>query len=275
MNVKYIVTHPGQAHRDEFLAIAVAFSIHGELTVCRREPSVNELDDPEVLVLDVGGRHEPELSNFDHHQRGRDEKPECALSLYCQSVGLAETLGLRKWYAPTVQMDVQGPFATAKTLGLPRFPFELSGPIEGQLMVAFEDATEIEPGSLLAQVLYLIGMGMVSSAKEFAKKIVALAELVKVVEVKGVKALVFETTDTEGTQDLKEQKFPDAAVSLSWDDRGAGWSLYRYNDHPSVDFSVLEGDASVLFAHKGGFIAKTRERLTLDEVITLVERAVR
>lgn len=271
---KHIVTHPGQAHRDEFLAISVAFSVLGEKPVYRREPTAEELDDPTVLVLDVGGRHEPELLNFDHHQRGRDEKPECALSLYAQHLGLEETLSLRKWYGPTVQMDVQGPFATAKTLGLPRFPFELSGPIEGQLMVAFEKATEVMPGSTLSSVLYLIGTSMVSSAKEFAKKIVALAELVKVVEIKGVKALVFETTDTEGTQDLKDRSHPDAAIALSWDDRGNGWSLYRYNDHQSVDFAVLEGDASVLFAHKGGFIAKTHERLGLDELVALVERAV-
>ena len=273
--MQYIVTHPGQAHRDEFLAIAVAFSIHGEMAVHRREPTAEELANPEVLVLDVGGRHEPELSNFDHHQRGREEKPECALSLYAQHVGLAEVLGIRKWYAPTVQMDVQGPFATAKTLGLPRFPFELSGPIEGQLLHALEEAAEVLPGSTLSQVLVLVGIGMVESAKEFVAKLNALATVVSSITVNGIQCLVFETTDTTGTQDLRDRDYPDAAVALSWDDRGAGWSLYRYNDHPSVDFSVLEGDSAVLFAHKGGFIAKTHARLGLDEVLALVERSVR
>lgn len=272
---KYIITHPGQAHRDEFLSIAVAFSIHGEMSVYRREPTSEELNDPEVLVLDVGGKHEPELSNFDHHQRGRDEKPECALSLYAQHLGLAETLSIRKWYVPTVQMDVQGPFATAKALGLPRFPFELSGPIEGQLMEAFQEATVVGPGTVLSQVLLLIGTGMVSSAKQFVEKIRVLAEMVKVVEIKGLKALVFETTDITGSQDLRDREYPDAAASLSWDDRGNGWSLYRFNDDPRIDFSVLEGDPAVAFAHKGGFIAKTNERLSLEEAVSLVERAVK
>ncbi len=55
---------------------------------------------------------------------------------------------------------------------------------------------------------------------------------------------------------------------------GKGWSLYRFNDHPAVDFSVLEGDPAILFAHKGGFIAKTSARLHIDEVLSLVERAI-
>jgi hypothetical protein len=116
---------------------------------------------------------------------------------------------------------------------------------------------------------------MVSSAKQFVEKIRVLAEMVKVVEIKGLKALVFETTDITGSQDLRDREYPDAAASLSWDDRGAGWSLYRFNDHQSVDFSILESDPAVSFAHKSGFIAKTLVRLTLDEALALVARAVK
>jgi hypothetical protein len=99
--------------------------------------------------------------------------------------------------------------------------------------------------------------------------------LVKVVDVKGVKALVFETTDTTGSQDLRDRDHTDAAVSLSWDERGNGWSLYRFNDDPRIDFSVLEGDSAISFAHKGGFIAKTITRLSLEEALALVARAVK
>jgi hypothetical protein len=271
---KYIITHPGQAHRDEFLSIAIAFQAIGPLQVYRREPTEEELEDPNILVLDVGGRHEPRKMNFDHHQRGRSETPECALSLFARFLGLEEVLEFRKWYRPTILMDVLGPFATAKELGLPRFPFELSGPIEGQIIEEFEKAEVIEVGSLMSNLLCMIGDGMVTAAREYAAKVAVLSEMVKVVEIHGLNALVFETSDTEGTQDLRDKKYPDAAVALSWDDRGAGWSLYRFNDHPRVDFSVLEGDPVVAFAHKGGFIAKTRERLELNEVLGLVARAI-
>ena len=271
---KHIVTHSGQAHRDELLTIGLAFAVEGVVPIYRREPTQEELADPQILVLDVGGKHEPALSNFDHHQRGRDEKPECALSLYAQDKGLEEVLNLQKWYGPLIQMDVRGPFATAKELGLSRFPFELMGPIEGQILMAFQNATEVLPGSIISNVLDLIGTGMLTSAKEYAEKTMLLAEKVKVVEIKGLQALIFETTDTEGSQDIRDRKYPDAAISLAWDDRGNGWTLYRFNDHPAVDFSALEGDTKILFAHKGGFIAKTHERLELDELFALVARAV-
>jgi hypothetical protein len=272
---KYIVTHPGQAHKDEFLAIALAFQSIGPLQVYRREPTIEELDDPNILVLDVGGRYEPKLMNFDHHQRARGETPECAMSLFAQFLGLEDVLSFRKWYKPTIMLDVLGPFATAKELGLPRFPFELSGPIEGQIMATFEKAEVIDEGSLLASLLLMIGDGMVTSAREYAAKVAVLEKLVTVVEIKGIKALVFETTDTEGTQDLRDRKHPDSAASLSWDDRGNGWSLYRFNDDPRVDFSILEGDPAISFAHKGGFIAKTITRLSLEEALALVARAVK
>ena len=271
----HIVTHGGQAHRDEVIACGIAMAIHGPLNIFRRDPTPEELEDEDVLVLDVGGRHEPEKGNFDHHQRGRGEKPECAYSLYAQHVGLADVLALRKWYEVGIQMDVLGPFATAKALGLEKFPFELvSGPIEGQFMCAFEAAEVISPSNLLNQFLLMMGTGMVQSAREYAQKIAELEEMCSTCQVKGQKVLVFPTADIEGSQDVRDRKYPEAAVSLSWDDRGEGWSLYRFNDHPAVDFSVLEGDPAILFAHKGGFIAKTSARLHIDEVLSLVERAI-
>ena len=48
-------------------------------------------------------------------------------------------------------------------------------------------------------------------------------------------------------------------VLVSRDNRGPGLALFRREDDPKVDFSVLEGNEAVTFAHKGGFIAKTRE----------------
>jgi hypothetical protein len=273
---KYVIVHAGQAHRDEVIALGIAMSLHGPLTVYRRDPTEVELEDPSVLILDVGGRHEPEKSNFDHHQRARGEKPECAYSLYAQHVGLADTLALRKWYEVGILLDVTGPFATAKALGLEKFPFELTaGPIEGQFMCAFEAAEVISPSDLLGQFLLMMGTGMVQSAREYAQKIAELEEMCSTCQVKGQQVLVFPTADIEGSQDVRDRKYPEAAVSLSWDDRGQGWSLYRYNDHPAIDFSVLEGDPAVLFAHKGGFIAKTSARLPLDEVLRLVERAIK
>jgi hypothetical protein len=275
---KYIVTHPGKAHRDELLAVSIAIHIYDVDSVYRREPTLEELQDPEVLVLDVGGRHEPELANFDHHQMDRNAEPACALSLMLEAEGLAEAFSFLPWYAPTVLMDSKGPFATAKELGLGRFPFELLSPVEDVMLGGFSEVIELtdENPAALAALGFLgqIGERLVVSAGKAREAYQKLSETVSVTDIEGVKALVFETTDTRMAQDIRDREHPDAGISLAWDDRGDGWALYRFNDHPRVDFSALEGDSAVLFAHKGGFIAKTRKRLSLDEAKSLVARAV-
>ena len=52
---------------------------------------------------------------------------------------------------------------------------------------------------------------------------------------------------------------------LSPDSRGHGYGMRRYNDDARMDFSKVEGEADVHFAHSRGFIAKTsavdKERL--------------
>lgn len=72
-NVRLVVTHPGVFHADDVIAVALLACLTSGTendAVQRRVPTVEELEDPTVLVLDVGGRHNPSLRNFDHHQVG-------------------------------------------------------------------------------------------------------------------------------------------------------------------------------------------------------------
>ena len=41
------------------------------------------------------------------------------------------------------------------------------------------------------------------------------------------------------------------------DRRGEGYGIARYEDHPRLDFSRVEGQPDVHFAHKSGFMCKT------------------
>ena len=49
------------------------------------------------------------------------------------------------------------------------------------------------------------------------------------------------------------------------DRRGTGYGLSRHNDHPRLEFTRIEGEEDVHFAHARGFVAKTsateKERL--------------
>lgn len=56
--LRYVLTHPGGAHKDDLLAVCVLIAQHA-VDVVRREPEPPELDDPSVAVIDIGGRHEP------------------------------------------------------------------------------------------------------------------------------------------------------------------------------------------------------------------------
>ena len=75
-----VVTPHNEQIRSEF---GRAFEAWHEAThKCCRSPG--------GLVVDVGGEHDPERGNFDHHQFPRDHDPVCALSLVLQDLGLYE-----------------------------------------------------------------------------------------------------------------------------------------------------------------------------------------
>ena len=89
MTIQLIVTHPGGAHKDDFLACSLLAHVHGA-PIHRREPTERDLIDVKTCVVDVGGVHDPKLNNFDHHQFPRDAPPLCALSLVLQNLGVYE-----------------------------------------------------------------------------------------------------------------------------------------------------------------------------------------
>lgn len=69
MRIKKIVTHAGTFHADEICAIALINTIFESPTIERTfTPSEEDLQNPEVFVLDIGRRYEPKLNNYDHHQ---------------------------------------------------------------------------------------------------------------------------------------------------------------------------------------------------------------
>ena len=68
-DLKLIVTHPGIFHADDVMAVAYLLSLVS-VPVVRRAPTPEELADPQVACVDVGGQFDAKLSNFDHHQKG-------------------------------------------------------------------------------------------------------------------------------------------------------------------------------------------------------------
>jgi len=272
---KYAITHPGRAHRDEALALGLAIAtglLSINAPVYRREPIDEELDDPEILVFDVGGRHEPGRLNFDHHQMPRGTR-ECALSLLARHMGVEEILADRPWYQATVIIDSQGPGIMARELGLDKLPPALVSPFE---MAILDDLSRVEEEICLG-LKELVSRTMekrLADARALRDRGLWLDDNHRLMDVGGVRALVVEDDDPRGLGELRERLGGDVALSLNHDDRGEGWSIYRYDDDPRVDLSRLDGDPLVHFAHKSGFIAKTRTLIPVESVLSLVKRAL-
>lgn len=100
-NINKVVTHPGIHHADDALAVALLYMDLGydALSVERRVPTPEDLANPEVAVVDIGGVFDPESHNYDHHQRGgagaRDADgngPYAAAGLVWNFSGAAEML---------------------------------------------------------------------------------------------------------------------------------------------------------------------------------------
>ena len=87
--VRLIVVHGGLAHMDDIMscAIAYAFGVPHDAPIERRNPTPDELDSDKVLVMDVGGVHDPARLDFDHHQRAATDEPKCAFRLLAEWLG--------------------------------------------------------------------------------------------------------------------------------------------------------------------------------------------
>jgi len=291
--MKKIITHGGASHMDEFIAICLLLAFMGRkfmdlTTIFRRDPTEEELNDPDVCVVDVGMRHEPHLMNFDHHQM-EPSQGECAFTLVAKFLGVHDDmLDVFGWYKLAAIMDSQGPGGVAKELGTDFNTVVRLWPsvVEHHILELFAqteidmtDHPERPDDRTVREVLYGVGQGIKDNLVEMRRRYEYLSAHVMPARAMDVKGMVLLRDDNEpaspaGIDIYRRRCCPDAAFSVTPDDRGQGYALYRYEDDPRLNFSRLDFDDRILFAHKGGFIAKTKEALDVDELLSLVADAV-
>ena len=73
INIEKIITHGGAFHADEIIGITLFKKIVNPSVTVERKFNVSEeeYENPNILVLDVGKKYDPEKSNLDHHQDGK------------------------------------------------------------------------------------------------------------------------------------------------------------------------------------------------------------
>lgn len=265
-----ILTHPGGAHKDEFLACSVLLAVC-PVPVARREPAAEDLADAKVAVVDVGHVHDAALNNFDHHQLPKDHPPTCALSLVLQHLGLYEDARqFCDWLEPAEWFDCRGPGETARWLGVDRgLLSRLHSPIDGALLRRFAQSTHLAVGDPLWEMMRMIGedvLGYVRSLRERLDFIARHAELWTLDEVPGAPSALF-LPRTDPLPDDPSASLERYVESRGWggrvialispDRRSGGFGLTRHRDSARLDFTRVAGESDVHFAHARGFVAKT------------------
>ncbi|MGC4116278.1 MAG: MYG1 family protein [Myxococcales bacterium] len=265
-----IVTHPGSAHKDDFLAVSLLLARH-PVPVTRRTPTSDELADPAICVVDVGYEHVPERMNFDHHQFPREATPTCSLSLVLRHFGLYEDARLLcDWLEPAEWLDVRGPGKTAEWLGVsPEIVSRLTSPLDASLLRRFGAASEHRPGEPLWEVMRMVGADLLEFLSgtrqrvEFVGrhatlwKLAAQSESFEVVFLPRTEPLAADpSADTE--RYVRTAGLSARVAAIVYPDRRAGgYGMARFDDHPKLDFCRVAGEPDVHFTHPSGFLCKT------------------
>lgn len=265
-----ILTHPGSAHKDEFLACCLLVAV-SDTTISRREPTQRDLDDPSLAVVDVGGEHDPARGNFDHHQFPKDHPPTCSLSLVLMDLGLYEDARQYcDWLEVAEWFDTRGPVETAAWLGVEReLLAKLNSTVDLTLLRRFAGMSEIRSGGPMFEVMKWIGGDLIGYLKSLREKLNEIERSAEIWEI-GHPVEPFRVLYLPRTANISE----DASAGLARyatglpegrrvtgmvypDRRGAGFALARFNDHLGFDFTRAGDEPDVHFAHARGFVAKT------------------
>lgn len=265
-----ILTHPGSAHKDEFIAAALLLAT-APVPLVRREPTDADLADPATLVLDVGHRHEPALNNFDHHQLPRNAPPTCSISLVLQALGLYDDAReFCDWLEAAEWFDCRGPNDTARWLGIDREVVnKLNSPIDGTLLRRFAQSSRLQPGEPLWEVTRWIGDDLLTYLRELRGRLDFIGRHAQLWSLdntpSGPAVLFLPRTDplpddpSAGVDRYVSNRGLTGRViaTITPDRRNTGYGLSRFRDNPRLDFTRVKAEPDVHFAHAGGFVAKT------------------
>ncbi|MBL6919739.1 MAG: MYG1 family protein [Puniceicoccaceae bacterium] len=278
--ISSIITHPGGAHKDDFLACAVLLT-QAPVAIQRRDPTEADLNDTSVAVLDIGHQHDASLHNFDHHQLPRDQVPTCALSLVLQHLGIYEdSREFCSWLEVAEWFDCRGPVDTAKWLGIERDTLgKLNSPLDITILRRFGSQKEHKPGEPIWEIMRMIGQDLVDYVTNLRTRLDFVAQHAEVWTFDGFKALFMPRTNPmpeEASSGLgyhvEKLGLENEILALVYpDSRGTGYGMRRFNDDLRMEFTQLEGETDVHFTHARGFIAKTSsaEIDRLKELVSL------
>jgi hypothetical protein len=191
----------------------------------------------------------------------------CALSLVLQHLGVYEDARqFCDWLEPAEWFDTRGPNVTAKWLGVDRHTMtKLNSPIDVTVLRRFAKAKHLEPGEPLWEILSYIGADLLEYLRELRTRLDSIAQQAQIWTVDDHEILFLPRTDPlpdEPSAGIDRYlatigKATSVAALIYPDRRGSGYGLSRHNDNPLYDFTRIDKQPDVHFAHARGFVAKT------------------
>lgn len=128
----------------------------------------------------------------------------------------------------------------------------------------FAKAKRLEPGEPLWEILSYIGQDLLDYLRDLRSHIDYVAQHAKIWSVDGNEVLFLPRTDPIHHLSADIDRYLDSigksgsiAALIYPDRRGSGYGLSRHNDNPRYDFTRIEKEPDVHFAHARGFVAKT------------------
>jgi hypothetical protein len=160
---------------------------------------------------------------------------------------------------------------TARWLGVGRETLpKLQSPVDLTLLRRFAGSSEIRPGETLWEAMKWIGDDLLAYVRNLRERLDYISRNAQFWEIPhpagNFRILAMQRTETmpdEPSAGLGRfiQALPPEEqniVGLVYPDRrGSGYALSRHNDHPRLDFTRIQEEPDVHFAHARGFVAKT------------------
>lgn len=264
-----IVTHAGQCHADDLMAVAL---ICIKERVDPRSIEILRINDGKAedfpdadFIVDVGKQYDPEKKWFDHHQFPKDHAPECAFTLVAAHYGIGRND--LNWIERLAYLDSKGPWEFYKNqLGRKARNRKEIDNFLGTCDVfswfcriantTYKDPDAFVVGLELAIRWLKSELDYIPNRKDNFKY--AMSNL-KIVDMGSFKIAHFNQKESKGINDVCDDissKDPTIIIQSCPDNRGSGFAAWRLNDCRRVDFSPLKGETGCVFAHVQGFCVK-------------------
>lgn len=279
--MSYIVTHPSDAHLDDFLSCCLILAKEDNIIkIERREPTERELKDPSIWKVDIGKDYNTDLKIFDHHQRDWEE---CSFSLLLKFWNIwTDAINFYRWIETAVIFDSKGPTEARKRLRVDKFTAgRLESFIDRSTLELFSDQKTIENVNWLFSFMKIIGTKFFNNIEDYKTAMEIVKENSKITEISGVGIItcmykkngdISNKIFYKAMEDYKKEKIGLGGIAIYPNERPKGSvAIERFDDDNRIDFKDIPIGDGIVFVHANGFfmVLNNVGDYELEEIIRL------